>query len=88
MKKIIHKIALVATVTAVAGYGVYNSQKQEVTLSETALANVEALANDEYGDRDDCISHPYDTCDMFVIYGDGDWGLDMLLQHTKKTGWG
>ena len=50
MKKIIHKIALVATVAVVAGYGVYNSQKQEVTLSETALANVEALANDETSD--------------------------------------
>ena len=50
MKKIIHKIALVATVAVVAGYGVYNSQKQEATLSETALANVEALANDETSD--------------------------------------
>lgn len=38
---------MVAAFTAVAGYGVYNNQKEEVTLSDNALANVEALANPE-----------------------------------------
>ena len=41
------KIAMVAAFAAVAGYGVYASQKEEVTLSDTALANMEALAGGE-----------------------------------------
>ena len=47
MKKLATKIAMVAAFAAVAGYGVYASQKKEATLSDTALANVEALARNE-----------------------------------------
>ncbi|WP_303028365.1 NVEALA domain-containing protein [uncultured Bacteroides sp.] len=43
MKKII-KIAFVAAFAAVAGYGVYTSQKTDSTMSELMTANVEALA--------------------------------------------
>ena len=47
MKKFITKAAMVAAFAAVAGYGIYANQKEEVTLSDTALANVEALAEGE-----------------------------------------
>lgn len=45
MKKIV-KFAFVAVFAAVAGYGVYVSQKPD-TMSELMLANVEALADNE-----------------------------------------
>ena len=45
MKKNILKATLVATFALLAGYNVYNSQKAE-GMSELALANVEALADD------------------------------------------
>ena len=48
MKKTI-KIAMVAVVAAVAGMGIYSSQKADVT-SNIVLANVEALAQGEGGD--------------------------------------
>ena len=40
------KVAFVAIFAAIAGYGVYTSQKADV-MSELALANVEALASGE-----------------------------------------
>ena len=48
MKKNYLKIALVSAFAMAAGYNVYSSQK-EVNLSEMALANIEAIANDENG---------------------------------------
>ena len=48
MKKHFVKIAFVAVFAAIAGYGVYTSQKTE-TLSDLAMANVEALAQGEGG---------------------------------------
>ena len=44
MKKIV-KLAFVAAFAAIAGYGVYTSQKSD-SVSDLLLANVEALAND------------------------------------------
>ena len=87
MKKVFIRGAIVAAFAAIAGYGIYVNQEKEIALSDTMMANVEALATDEYGDREDC-EPADDTCDMFVSYPDGDWGLDMLLGHTKKPGWG
>ena len=46
MKKKILKAAFVAAFAMIAGYSVYNSQK-DVALSDVALANVEALARGE-----------------------------------------
>ena len=46
MKKNILKATLVAAFGLIAGFNVYNSQKSDV-MSELALANVEALADDE-----------------------------------------
>ena len=55
MKKIV-KLAFVAAFAAIAGYGVYTSQKSD-SVSDLLLANVEALANDsETGDSVDCCS--------------------------------
>ena len=84
MKKIM-KIAFVATFAAVAGYGVYTSQKVD-TMTDLMLANVEALAGGESVDRDDSMVAP-DLCSMVVIYPDGDYGEDILLGHTKRPGW-
>lgn len=47
MKKMKLKIAMVAVAAAVAGYTAYQNQTKEVAMSELALANVEALANNE-----------------------------------------
>lgn len=46
MKKNFIKIAFVAVVAVIAGYGVYSSQKSDI-LSDLVLANVEALAVNE-----------------------------------------
>ena len=46
MKKNIMKVALVAAVAAIAGYGVYAHQTKEM-MSDVMLENVEALATDE-----------------------------------------
>ena len=48
MKKLKLKIAMVAVVAAVAGYGVYQNQTKEI-VSELTLANIEALAAGESG---------------------------------------
>ena len=55
MRKLATKVAIVAAFAAVAGYGVYNSQKLEVTLSDTMLANVEALARQELPSESRCM---------------------------------
>ncbi len=52
MKKIM-TIAFVAAFAAVAGYGVYANQQSE-TMSNLALANVEALAGGESTTTWDC----------------------------------
>lgn len=50
MKKFI-KFAFVAAFAAIAGYGVYTSQKSD-SVSDLLLANVEALADGESGSGD------------------------------------
>ena len=46
MKKNILKATVVAAFALVAGFNVYNAQKSDV-MSDLALANVEALADDD-----------------------------------------
>ena len=46
MKRNMIKVALFAVFAFVAGYGVYTSQK-ETSMSDLAMANVEALAGGE-----------------------------------------
>ena len=60
MKKNILKATLVAAFGLIAGFNVYNSQKSDV-MSELALANVEALADDAESGEDftngtDCVA--------------------------------
>lgn len=73
MKKTI-KIAMVAVVAAVAGMGVYSSQKADA-MSDIALANVEALAQGEgSGDCEHyCIQNTSYNC--YLMYGDGIDGI-------------
>ena len=59
MKKNILKVAFVAAIAMVSAINVFNAQKSE-TLSEIAMANVEALAADE--DVDVCETYCY-KCD-------------------------
>ena len=76
MKKNIMKVALVAAVAAMAGYGVYANQSKEM-MSDVMLENVEALATDEYdpmcpngclSDGDGCLCHYW-----FPTYKEKDW---------------
>lgn len=62
MKKMIFKYAIVSAFAAVAGYGVYTSQKVNVELSDMALANVEALASGEVIVGLPCAHVKYYTC--------------------------
>ena len=48
MKKNILKVAFVTAIALVSGINVFNAQKSN-TLSDVALANVEALADEEIG---------------------------------------
>ena len=87
MKKKIVSAVFVAAIAIAAGYTMkQNAEKND--LSDIALANVEALASGESGstDREDC-ERASDICEEMVIYPDGYWGLDILLDHKKKPGW-
>lgn len=84
-KKILSGIfALALLITA--GYGVSKSVNGNADLSLLALSNVEALAQGESGGREDC-EPAYDICCELVIYPDGSYGEDCLLDHKKKPGW-
>lgn len=66
MKKVI-KLAFVAAFVAVAGYGVYVSERSDV-MSDLILANIEAMALDEVDeDCNDCYNLP-------AICKDWGWG--------------
>lgn len=64
MKKVI-KLTFVAAFVAVAGYSVYVFQSD--TISDLALANVEALAQGESGGNVYCCGN-YGTC-MLILGG-------------------
>ena len=50
MKKTIIKCLVVATFAMIAGYNMYQSNSKTEGMSELMLANVEALANEEWYD--------------------------------------
>ena len=50
MKKTILKCLVVATFAMIAGYNMYQSNSKTEGMSELMLANVEALANEEWYD--------------------------------------
>ena len=53
MKKIILGVTFIAAFAFVAGYGVYASQ-YKVEMSDLAMANVEALAGNEWEGDNEC----------------------------------
>ena len=59
MNKKTMKIAIVAVVAAVAGTVTYQNQTKEVVMSELALANVEALAQNEGSNFEYPTGKPY-----------------------------
>lgn len=80
MKKNIVKVALVAAISMVCVTGFLNSQKSE-TLSEVALANVEALAAVV---PEGCEAHCY-SCEgwMCGIISNGE--TTRCMNHRKKV---
>ena len=67
------KSLLVVAVAAVAGYNVYASHI-ESEYSDVVLANVEALADDEYylSDlNDNCYWYEYQDCYYLIVKPDG-----------------
>lgn len=63
MKKFMMKATLIAAFVVVAGYGVYTSQKSQIELSDTALANVEALAQYEQPNVEECVEDEDSICE-------------------------
>lgn len=53
MKKYIIRTAFVAAFALMAGYSVYTSQQEKI-MSDLALANVEALAGNEWEGDNEC----------------------------------
>ena len=84
MNKKFIKTAFAVAIAMIAGVNVFNAQKT-VVLSDVAMANVEALADNEYGDREDC-EEANDLCPLLVIYPDGDYGEEIVFG-KKKPGW-
>ena len=71
MKSNFLKVAFVAAIALVCGVNMFKSQKSEI-LSDVALANVEALANDESNKKDFwCCGNTRDCAigDDLVIHG-------------------
>jgi len=62
MKKNILKVTIVAAFALMAGINVYNAQNPG-TMSDLALANVEALAVPEQPNTSDCKYDPNSACE-------------------------
>ena len=71
MKKHIIGIIAFAAITVVAGWG-YIQNKQNVVLSDLALENVEALADNENSEAN-CTSSLNDWCSFVVSTPGGNW---------------
>ena len=81
MGKKIFATLIVAVVATFAGYNIYQSQRAEVTMSDLAMANVEALADINEtdssgqtlyccGNEDTCAKgEDEDTGEEFIIHG-------------------
>lgn len=67
MKKNFIRVASVAAFVAIAGYGIYYYQRT-TGLSDLALSNIEALANDDESGLDVYCCGNYGTC-MYILGG-------------------
>ena len=65
MKKKIFGVALIAAIAVAAGWN-FNQSKNEIALSDLALANIEALASYEFGDGYCHYSSNYDWCFYYI----------------------
>ena len=74
MKKRILKIVFASAFALAAGYSIYASQ-QNAEMSDLALANVEALAQDEGFDLNDlnknCYWYNYEDCYYIIVSPSG-----------------
>ena len=66
MKKKYYAALLAVVVTAFTGYNVYQSQKADASLSDLAMANVEALANGEQENGITCIGEGTVDCPIGI----------------------
>lgn len=83
MKRII-KLSLVAVFACVAGYNVYQSQKQQMELSDLTLENIEALARGEGSTSGNCYYRiTYDCMDITYPVPWQPWG-EMKKDHYGR----
>ena len=86
MKSKFLKIAFVIAVAMVGSINVFNAQKS-VTLSDVALANVEALAVEEYDVEDldaACEWYDYKTCYYYVVEPSGEVTMWPFSNFTNR----
>ena len=86
MKSKFLKIAFVIAVAMVGSINVFNAQKS-VTLSDVALANVEALAVEEYDVEDldaACEWYDYKTCYYYVVESSGEVTMWPFSNFTNR----
>lgn len=83
MRNIYVKCAFVAASAFIAGYGVYASQQEE-SMSDLAMANVEALASGE-SSYSDCQVYCYECpgWDCIISWGSGIEGVT-CPDHRKR----
>lgn len=85
MRKKIFAAMIVAVIAMFAGYNMYQSQRAESTMSDLALANVEALAGNE-GGLNDCATYCEKderyTCIIMYVGSDG-----ITCPDQKKKGY-
>lgn len=70
------KVAMVAMIAAIAGYGVYHNPIKRTAMSDITRANVEALAHSEIGEKCGGCSTEYSRyCCTLIIEGLGTYIL-------------
>ncbi|GEM_PF-6904158 len=75
--------SFVAFCALVAAFGIY--QNSNPSLSDLALANIEALANDEQYVKIPCVVDPSNFCEYDVMLADGTTGtrIDYGLRYEE-----
>lgn len=74
MNKKVLKVAFVAAIAMVSGINVFNAQKSNA-LSDIALANLEALATEEFDVEDldaACMWYESKTCYYYIVKPSGE----------------
>ena len=74
MNKKVLKVVFIATIALVSGINVFNAQKSDV-LSDIAMANVEALATEEFDVEDldaACEWYEKKSCTYYIVTASGE----------------